>query len=48
MIRKGDWKYIYFAGDQPLLFNLKNDPGELRNLAGEPQPLPCGRSCMAS
>jgi choline-sulfatase len=36
MIRKGDWKYIYFAGDQPLLFNLKNDPGELRNLAADP------------
>lgn len=34
MIRKGDWKYISFTGDEPLLFNLKNDPGELRNLAG--------------
>jgi choline-sulfatase len=35
MIRKGDWKYLYFAGDEPLLFNLKDDPGEFRNLAGE-------------
>lgn len=34
MIRKGDWKYIYFSGDVPLLFNLKDDPGEFRNLAG--------------
>jgi choline-sulfatase len=35
MLRKGDWKYLYFTGDVPLLFNLKDDPGELRNLAGK-------------
>ena len=35
MIRKGDWKYIYFSGDRPLLFNLEDDPGEFRNLAGQ-------------
>ena len=35
MIRKDDWKYLYFTGDEPLLFNLKNDPGELANLAGQ-------------
>ena len=36
MIRKGDWKYIYFSwyGDR-LLFNLKQDPGEMNNLAGQ-------------
>lgn len=34
MIRKGDWKYFYFTGDKPLLFNLKDDPGEFHNLAG--------------
>lgn len=33
MIRKGDWKYLYFSGDEPLLFNLKDDPGEFNNLA---------------
>ena len=33
MIRKGDWKYIYFTGDESLLFNLREDPGELQNLA---------------
>ena len=37
MLRKGDWKYFYFTGDVPLLFNLKDDPGELRNLAGKPE-----------
>jgi choline-sulfatase len=35
MLRKGDWKYLYFTGDVPLLFNLRQDPGELRNLAGK-------------
>jgi choline-sulfatase len=35
MIRKGDWKYIHFTGDEPLLFNLKDDPGEFKNLAKE-------------
>jgi choline-sulfatase len=35
MIRKGEWKYLYFTGDRPLLFNLQEDPGELRNLAGK-------------
>lgn len=35
MIRRGDWKYIYFSGDEPLLFDLKNDPGEKTNLARE-------------
>jgi choline-sulfatase len=33
MIRKGDWKYIYFSYYNDLLFDLKNDPGETRNLA---------------
>jgi choline-sulfatase len=35
MIRKGDWKYIYFSWHDNLLFNLKSDPGELNNLSGK-------------
>lgn len=35
LIRKGDWKYLYFTGDEPLLFNLREDPGEFQNLAAE-------------
>jgi choline-sulfatase len=37
MIRKGDWKYIYFSWHDSLLFNLKDDPGEFRNLSGKPE-----------
>lgn len=38
MIRKGDWKYLYFSfyGNNQL-FNLSDDPGELNNLAGRPE-----------
>lgn len=38
MIRKGDWKYLYFSfyGNNHL-FNLRDDPGELNNLAGRPE-----------
>ena len=32
-IRLGDWKYI--AAPKPELYDLKSDPGETRNLAGE-------------
>jgi choline-sulfatase len=35
MIRKGDWKYIYFAWDKPALYNLRKDPHEFENLAGQ-------------
>ncbi len=37
LIRKSDWKYIYFTGEEPLLFNVKDDPAEFRNLAGKPE-----------
>jgi choline-sulfatase len=40
MIRKGDWKYIYFSWFDCLLFNLKQDPGEFHNLANDPEHLP--------
>lgn len=31
MIRKGNWKYIYFTGYEGLLYNLKDDPEEKIN-----------------
>ena len=33
MLRHGDWKYIAYAGYPPQLFNLKDDPEEVCNLA---------------
>ena len=35
-IREGDWKYVHCELDPPLLFNLKDDPHELTNLAADP------------
>lgn len=36
LLRKGPWKYQYFAeGNPALLFNIENDPQECVNLAGD-------------
>ena len=40
MIRKGDWKYLHFTWYDDLLFNLAEDPGELRNRIGDPEARP--------
>jgi arylsulfatase len=37
MVRGGDWKYIWLAnGGRELLFDLRSDPDETRNRAGDP------------
>jgi choline-sulfatase len=36
MIRKGPFKYVYYAGMPPQLFDLDSDPQETRDLAQEP------------
>jgi choline-sulfatase len=36
MIRKGPFKYVYYAGMMPQLFDLGSDPQETRDLAREP------------
>ena len=33
MLRRGDWKYIAYVGAPPMLFNLREDPWEVCNLA---------------
>jgi len=36
MVRSKEWKYNYYAGGEEL-YDLKNDPGEMCNLAGGPR-----------
>ena len=36
MLRRGNWKYIHYVGYPPELFDLRNDPEETRDLAGDP------------
>ena len=35
MIRKGPYKYVYYVGMPPQLFDLETDPQETRDLARE-------------
>lgn len=35
MVRRGPWKYIAYPGYEPMVFNLDEDPDEVRNLASE-------------
>ena len=37
MVRKGRWKFHYYVGHRPELFDLQADPEELHDLAGDPQ-----------
>lgn len=36
MLRKGDWKLVWYAGYEPQLFNLKDDPEERNDRAADP------------
>ena len=36
MLRRGRWKYHYYVGYAPELFDLEKDPEELHDLAGDP------------
>ncbi len=37
MLRSGDYKYSYWVNDMPELYNLRDDPKEMRNLAIFPE-----------
>ncbi|MCA3555819.1 choline-sulfatase [Aestuariivirga sp.] len=34
MLRRGPWKFIHSPADPDQLYNLEDDPGEIRNIAG--------------
>ena len=40
MIKRGDWKYNYYVGHEPQLFDLRTDPGEFTDLAADPRHAP--------
>ncbi len=47
MIRHGKWKYVYFVQypDRPELFDLENDPEELRDLGADPKYAKAKKEC---
>ncbi|MBI3831858.1 MAG: sulfatase-like hydrolase/transferase [Planctomycetes bacterium] len=42
MVRRGPWKYCYYHGNAPELFNLDEDPHEFHNRATDPA---CAQVC---
>ncbi len=40
MLRQGEWKYHYYEGYAPELFNISNDPEELADRADDPASKP--------
>ena len=36
VMRTGDWKYVHCPSLPPVLYDLRNDPHEMRNVAGDP------------
>jgi len=37
MLRGQGWKYVRYAGGEEFLYHLTEDPGEMKNLAGDPK-----------
>ncbi len=48
MLRLGRWKLIECVGDAPLLYDLAEDPEELRNRAADPEAAGALRDCRAA
>ena len=40
MVRRGNYKYNYYVGHEPQLFDLREDPGEFTDLAADPRHAP--------
>jgi len=47
MLRKGRWKYVYYVGYPPQLFDLERDPQELADIAGDRAHAPILRELEA-
>jgi len=47
MIRHGRYKYVHYVAYRPQLFDLEQDPEELRDLAGEPECAKVIEECRA-
>lgn len=45
MIRRGRWKFVYFVGYPPQLFDLQDDPHEAEDLADRPEMQGVLREC---
>ncbi len=48
MLRHGRWKYVYYVGYAPQLFDLEQDPGEAVDLAGDEASRPILAECEAA
>jgi choline-sulfatase len=48
MIRKGSYKYVYYVGIPPQLFDLDDDPQETRDLGQNPDYLGVIKDCEAA
>jgi choline-sulfatase len=47
MIRYGRYKYVHYVAYRPQLFDLEQDPEELRDLAGDPEYANALKECRA-
>jgi choline-sulfatase len=47
MIRHGRYKYVHYVAYRPQLFDLEQDPEELRDLAGDPNWAAVIEECRA-
>ncbi|MCG6901923.1 MAG: sulfatase-like hydrolase/transferase [Rhodobacter sp.] len=47
MLRKGRWKYVHAEGQRPMLFDLRSDPDEIRDLWDHPDHADLGAKLKA-
>ena len=40
VLRDASYKYVHFTAQEPLLYDMQRDPGELTNIAGDPAMAP--------